>query len=54
MNKLTKTEYIKLIAETGNLDTKVAKDILKALERYLFFRPDTMETRKEYNAWKRS
>jgi hypothetical protein len=51
MNKLTKSEYTRLIAEIGDIDVNKAKNILEALSQYLYFRADTAETRKAFNEW---
>ena len=58
MNKLTKKEYIKLIAENILKEDadfekalRSARRVLKSMTQYLYFREDNATNNKEYNEW---
>ena len=64
MNKLTKKQYIKLIAEamTGeygstlmeyNTDINIATAVLKEMNEYLYFRAENAKSTREFNQWKK-
>ena len=64
MNKLTKKQYIRLIADAMNeaygntlveydTDINMAKAVLKKFNKYLYFRVESASSKREFEQWKK-
>lgn len=64
MNKLTKKQYIRLIADAMtyeygstlmeyDTDIKMATTVLKEMRKYLYFKAENARSTREFNQWKK-
>lgn len=64
MKKLTRKQYIQLIANAMNetygntlaeynTDIDMAKAVLKKLKKYLYFRHENVDSKREFELWKK-
>lgn len=63
-NKLTKSEYVSKVADAltkaygntlreDNTDVQMAKAVVRRLHKYLFFRAESADSRRRFQAWKK-